>query len=271
MYISDILRAYFILADYFTDPTADAKSESMLIGIRDMNLLISALGRQNASFGGFTKYTQPLDVCATLFFGLVKNHAFSDGNKRTALLTLLYQLDCYGYCPLAPQKEFEKLVVAVAGNSLETQYDKQWRGVDARYRADKTDHSVQVLSKLLKKMTQKKDNSFHIDIPARDFIEAINRIAECSATVDGTKIKFQRIPHEKRRWSLVQPEPKIKNYSIPYKGDTRPIGAGTARDVLNNLGIYDQFPSYSKFVEGVDPRYMLIQQFEGPLRRLKDK
>lgn len=116
MNISDILRAYFILADYFTDPTADAKSESMLIGIRDMNLLISALGRQNASFGGFTKYTQPLDVCATLFFGLVKNHAFSDGNKRTALLTLLYQLDCYGYCPLAPQKEFEKLVVAVAGN-----------------------------------------------------------------------------------------------------------------------------------------------------------
>ena len=57
----------------------------MLIGVRDLNLLGSAIGRQSASFGGKTKYTNPVDICATLFYGLVKNHSFSDGNKRTAL------------------------------------------------------------------------------------------------------------------------------------------------------------------------------------------
>ena len=269
--ISDTLRAYFILADYFTDPTADQKSERMLVGVRDMNLLVSALGRQNVSFAGTVKYSSPLDICATLFLGLVKNHAFLDGNKRTALLTLLYQLDNYGYCPAVPQREFEQLVVATAANQLETKYDKQWKGVPKQYRAVKTDHSVQVISKLLNKMVRKKDNSFHLDITARALIEAINKVPGCSAVVEGRKIKLQRKMAEKRIWIWVQQEAKEYSYAIPYKGDTRTVGAETARKVLDRLHLYDQYPSYSSFIEGEDPRYMLIQQFEGPLRRLKDK
>lgn len=271
MNVSDVLRAYFILADYFTDVTAEAKTETMLVGIRDINLLISALGRQTASFSGVVKYKAALDVCATLFFGLVKNHAFSDGNKRTALLTLLYQLDCYGYCPQSSQKEFEKLVVAIASNTLDRVYEKEWKNIDKKFRTDNTDRSVAVISKLLKRMTKRKDNSFHIDMPARDFIEAINSVPDCKAEIDGGKIKFQRKIKMKRKLGFIAQPDVIKNYSIPYMGDTRTIGAGTARDVLSNLDIYDQYADYSSFFEGADPRYMLIQQFEGPLRRLKDK
>lgn len=271
MNISDVLRAYFILADYFTDTTANVKAEKMLVGIRDMNLLISALGRQNAAYAGIMKYTAALDICSTLFFGLVKNHAFSDGNKRTALLTLLYQLDCFGYCPKVSQREFEKLVVAVASNGIEDIYSKEWKSVDKKYRIDNTDRTVAVISKLLRRMTKKKDNTFHIDMPARDFIEAINNVPDCTAEINGTKIKFQRRIKLKPKFGFISKPDDVKNYSIPYRGDTRTIGAGTARDVLSALEIYDQYPDYSSFFEGVDPRYMLIQQFEGPLRRLKDK
>lgn len=271
MNVSDILRAYFILADYFTDATADAKVEKMLIGIRDMNLLVSALGRQNAAFAGVVKYDRPLDICATLFFGLVKNHAFADGNKRTALLTLIYQLDCYGYCPSVSNKEFEGLVVAVASNTLEKTYNKQWKSVDKRYRDDNTDRCVQVISKLLKKMTKKKDNSFHIDISAREFIDAINAVPDCTAVVDGAKIKFKRRTKTKAKFGIIKQPDQVLNYAIPYRGDTRPVGAGTARDVLNALHIYEQYSGYASFCAGADPRYMLIAQFEGPLRRLKDK
>lgn len=94
----------------------------MLIGVRDTNLLGSAIGRQNIRFGGKTKYTDKIDICATLFFGLVKNHSFSDGNKRTALLILLYQLGLFGYMPNVSQKKFEKLVVSVAANKIPTDY-----------------------------------------------------------------------------------------------------------------------------------------------------
>ena len=75
--ISDILKAYYILADYFTDPSAGQEREKMMVGVRSYNLLSSAVGRQCVEFDGKRKYTDKIDICSTLFFGLVKNHSFS--------------------------------------------------------------------------------------------------------------------------------------------------------------------------------------------------
>ena len=44
--VEDVLRAYFILADYFTDDSGGNKKESMLVGLRSEELLASALSRQ---------------------------------------------------------------------------------------------------------------------------------------------------------------------------------------------------------------------------------
>lgn len=266
MNVSDILRAYFILADFFTDNTADTQTETMLIGIRDMGLLESALGRQTVGAFGRMKYAQPLEVCATLFFGLVKDHAFADGNKRTALLTLLYQLDCYGYLPQAPQKEFERLVVAVAANAISQKYRKEWRHTKI---GDDTDRCVTVIARLLKSMTKRKDNSFHMDVTARDLIHAVENVPNCTCKIIGNKIQMQRRV-ERNLW-LLSPRIEYKTYYIPYHGDTRVIGAAPLRDALNALDIYEQYPDYKSFFSGADPRYMLIQEFEGMLRRLKDK
>ncbi|MEH2943481.1 hypothetical protein VSQ32_11575 [Lachnospiraceae bacterium KK002] len=76
--VSDVLKAHYILADYFTDTSAGGMSEKMLVGVRSYDLLASALGRQSVEFRGKRKYTNKLDICATLFFGLVKDHAFHD-------------------------------------------------------------------------------------------------------------------------------------------------------------------------------------------------
>ena len=78
--ISDTLRAYFSLADYFSDPSSES-TEKMLVGLRSSHLLYSALSRQNVTFGGKTKYTDPIDICSTLFFGMVKNHSFSETGR----------------------------------------------------------------------------------------------------------------------------------------------------------------------------------------------
>lgn len=266
MNVSDILRAYFILADYFSDATASEATETMLFAIRDMTLLQSALGRQTAAFGGYLKYSKPLDVCSTLFFGLVKDHAFADGNKRTALLTLLYQLDCYSFCPKAPQKEFEKLVVAIASNSLEFIYPKEWKHAMSK---DRNDRSVEVIARLIREMTARKDNSYHLEITPLVLQNAINRIPNCECNIDGIKIKLSR-KTEHRVLGFRKPD-TYKYYTIPFRGNTRTIGAATIREALVTLDLYDQFPDYQSFVNGADPRYMLIQQFEAPLRRLKDK
>ncbi|QNV36804.1 type II toxin-antitoxin system death-on-curing family toxin [Rothia terrae] len=49
------------------------------------NLLASAVGKPQASFMGYERYPTLLDKAAALLIGLATNHAFADGNKRTAI------------------------------------------------------------------------------------------------------------------------------------------------------------------------------------------
>ncbi|MDI6794265.1 MAG: Fic family protein [bacterium] len=54
-------------------------------GVRDLNLLESALFRPFASFGGDDLYPTPYLKAAALLHSLMNNHPFVDGNKRTAI------------------------------------------------------------------------------------------------------------------------------------------------------------------------------------------
>lgn len=257
--ISDTLRAYFILAHYFTDPSSD-EEEKMLVGVRDFNLLGSAIGRQNTTFGGKTKYTDKIDICSTLFFGLVKNHSFSDGNKRTALLILLYQLGMYGYMPCAPKKDFEKLVVSVAANSLQEDYKYEYK---KSLRND--DPVVATITRVLRKLVQKKDHTYHISPTMKEFCDAIEK---CGVTCNrvGGKMHFER--KIQKGWFRPQ---KTLGYSAVFSGWTRTIGADTARNILSSLEIYEEFANYKDFIEGKETFYQLVDDFRDPLRRLKDK
>lgn len=51
-------------------------------GIRDEGLLDSALNAPFQSFGGTDSFPSIQQKAVRLGFGLVKNHAFVDGNKR---------------------------------------------------------------------------------------------------------------------------------------------------------------------------------------------
>lgn len=59
-----------------------------LPGIRDEGLLDSALAQPLQSFGGIDLYPTLDEKAARLAFGLAKNHAFLDGNKRVATACL---------------------------------------------------------------------------------------------------------------------------------------------------------------------------------------
>jgi death on curing protein len=54
-------------------------------GILDINLLVSATGRPQATFDGNDLYADLFNKAAALMDSLVRNHAFVDGNKRTAI------------------------------------------------------------------------------------------------------------------------------------------------------------------------------------------
>lgn len=74
-------------------------------GVRDWDLLSSALGRPQATFGGKDLYPDIFLKAAALVQSLSANHPFVDGNKRTALATLEYFLYLKGLSIKAAQKE----------------------------------------------------------------------------------------------------------------------------------------------------------------------
>ncbi len=58
----------------------------------DHGALASAVERQNTGYGDEFKYNRPHEIAASLFYGIAMNHAFENGNKRTALVCALVVL-----------------------------------------------------------------------------------------------------------------------------------------------------------------------------------
>jgi death-on-curing protein len=82
-------------------------------GVRDMNLLNSALNRPYQTFDGKELYPTPIDKAAAIIESIVKNHPFIDGNKRTGyvlarLLLMNTQLDIY-----AEQEQKYQFVISI--------------------------------------------------------------------------------------------------------------------------------------------------------------
>ena len=54
-------------------------------GLRDINLLQSAVAAPRASFGGVSTFSDTVEIAGAYLYYLYSNHPFVDGNKRVAL------------------------------------------------------------------------------------------------------------------------------------------------------------------------------------------
>ena len=88
-------------------------------GIRDDGLLDSALESPFQSFGGEELYPSIQSKAARLCYGLVKNHAMIDGNKRIGAHVMLVFLAVNGYELKYTQKELADLIFDVADGKKE--------------------------------------------------------------------------------------------------------------------------------------------------------
>ncbi len=95
-------------------------------GIRDMGLIESALARPKASFGGQDLYPGVLDKAAALFHSLIFNHAFTDGNKRTALTVTARFLSLNGYELKASQEEIVEFPLWVDNTHPDIEEIAKW-------------------------------------------------------------------------------------------------------------------------------------------------
>ena len=95
-------------------------------GVRDYNLLDSALEAPFQSFAGEELYPTIQAKAARLGYGLIKNHTMLDGNKRIGAHAMLVFLALNGIEMNYTQKELYETVLSVAAGSLEYEDLLQW-------------------------------------------------------------------------------------------------------------------------------------------------
>lgn len=95
-------------------------------GIRDLDLLESAVGRPMASFDGKDLYVSVFDKAAALLQSLLKNHPFVDGNKRTALTSAGIFLKLNGKILINSHDEEVEFAVSVDNQHLDIKEISSW-------------------------------------------------------------------------------------------------------------------------------------------------
>lgn len=88
-----------------------------LVGLRDEGLLDSALARPQNTHA-YNPDSTLTDLAASYAFGLVRNHAFLDGNKRAAFLSIGLFLSINGHKLIADQVEAIQSILAAAGGEF---------------------------------------------------------------------------------------------------------------------------------------------------------
>jgi death-on-curing family protein len=111
---SEIVQIHEALADDF----ASGSDPIQPPGVKSQALLESAAGRPQTSLGGQLKYPAVEMAAASLLHAIVHNHPFHNGNKRTALVSMLVFLDENGLIATCSEDGLFKLVLRLAQHAL---------------------------------------------------------------------------------------------------------------------------------------------------------
>lgn len=94
--------------------------------IRDIGALESALYHVYASFEGNDLYPTIEEKAARQAYGIIRNHPFLDGNKRTGLFIMLVFLELNDIKLNFSQSDLVELGMRIAEGRVDSQHIKKW-------------------------------------------------------------------------------------------------------------------------------------------------
>ncbi len=95
-------------------------------GVRDMGLLLSALGRPKATFEGKDLHSTIFVKASSLAESMINNHPFVDGNKRTGIGGAVLFLSLNGYVLTASNQELLDLTMEIAQKKTAIETIANW-------------------------------------------------------------------------------------------------------------------------------------------------
>ena len=251
----DILKAHYILSDYFLK-----KGETVRYGLLNFGMLSSAVGRQYIEFEGKKKWDDDFQRIATLLYGLTMDHPFQDGNKRTALLSALWYLNKINREVIQKTVPLlEALVVDIAAHGLDERGDfKRNRNID--------DPEIIFIAEKLRSWTRKVDKRMYT-ITYNELNTRLKIYGYYLENPSGNHIGVYK--KKSGVFSLFRSDSKVG--SIGFPGWKNQVGSGDLKKVLSMTQLDSNHGIDSAvFFKDATPSYDLLQQYNAPLKRLKD-
>lgn len=262
--IHDVLRAHFLIVDTFY---IEGKGLGG-IGPKSMDLLHSALHRQFTGYDGQVKWKTEFEVCATLMFGLIKDHPFHDANKRTAFLSSLYFLHRQGRCPSGSQREFEDFAVDIAEGTLSRHKrfkELQGKGVD--------DLEVRFIADFLKRNTREIDKRAY-SVTYHQMNAILGRFGFALHNPHGNFIDVVQLKERRPILGLFGKKRTVyyKLADIGFPNWKAQMGKGAIKTIRTATQLDERHGVDSQaFFYGVDTIPSLINEYYGPLMRLANR
>lgn len=262
--IVDVLGAYFSIIDYFLE-NSECEEGVGSFGPRDKKSLSTIVDSQISGYSGNLESNRDLEKCATLFYGLIKNHPFHSCNKRTALLTALHYLAKLNREPTATQKELEIITLIIASNTIRD------RSAFKPYTKFE-DGEVRFLARYLQENTQ--------PIDMRSYLITYNALNKILGGFGfnlnhphGNSIDIFRIETKSSLFGLPKKRKKYTKVGVlNFPGWTRSVSKKEMNHIRELTGLTAKEGFDSQLVyKGVPPLSSLINHYSGVLQQLAKK
>jgi len=237
------------------DPIAPA-------GVRSPDLLASAAARPAAGLGDYRKYPTVEMAAAALAHSVIHNHPFYNGNKRTALVSMMAFMDENGLVLTSSQDELFKWTVRVAGHRL---------GAN-KFIGDRSDVELQLMAQWILQHSRGIEGGERVITFAqlRRRLIALDCAVEITSNRGGRAVVERTVTVNRRSLLGIRPKSERARYNLPYGGEGRQVARNRIKELRRELHLSDEYGVDSATFYGTDklPIDAFIAEYRKTLRRL---
>lgn len=253
---TDVLSIHGTLAADFAaalDPISPA-------GVKSMDLLESAISRQFTGYEGRLKYDVPISNAASLTYGICCNHPFFNGNKRTALVSMLCHLDRNDltFDESVTHDDLYAFMLKLASHGF----------ADKGVSGDQSDREVDQMAKWVRRHARKVERGERI-ITFRELKSILTNFGFALEDLRNNSVDLVRY-RERRGWFGLPREPeRLRIMRMGYPGDGQVVGKGRLKDIRERCELTADHGVDSRafYAKERQPDYF-VQHYRRLLRRL---
>jgi len=238
-------------------------------GVKSMPLLESAAGRQLVGYDGRLKYPDPIRNAATLAYGVCCNHAFHNGNKRTALVAMLVHLDRNRMSLFeVNQAQLYSMILEVANHTIGLRKERLVKSETARRDSDE---EVSAIAEWIKRNSDKLTRG-EKPITYRRLRSILQSFEYSMEDPHDNSIDIVRWETRKEGFWRRERRARVHVTTIPYPGDGKTVPLNTIKFVRNICRLREEHGvDSSSFYDDVVVIDAFINRYRTILRRLANK